>query len=164
MKENVEDIKQNIDVSIRRRRYYSEECNLTNCPECNSSLTEEGCTIILAVKSDTDEGKFMTSLSGSHFCNNCPVVVFDTEKIEQAAKIGIRSDKNLKYTIAGIVDLNSIPKEKRHLEIGCDENPVPLVHFLPDLNTQTIIADKKPGRNEPCFCGSGKKYKKCCGK
>ncbi|MBZ7313586.1 SEC-C metal-binding domain-containing protein, partial [Klebsiella oxytoca] len=21
---------------------------------------------------------------------------------------------------------------------------------------------KQPGRNEPCFCGSGKKYKKCC--
>jgi SEC-C motif len=21
---------------------------------------------------------------------------------------------------------------------------------------------KKPGRNDPCFCGSGKKYKKCC--
>ena len=25
------------------------------------------------------------------------------------------------------------------------------------------IADKKIGRNEPCPCGSGKKYKKCCG-
>ena len=23
--------------------------------------------------------------------------------------------------------------------------------------------DKKIGRNEPCPCGSGKKYKKCCG-
>jgi SEC-C motif-containing protein len=23
--------------------------------------------------------------------------------------------------------------------------------------------DKKIGRNEPCLCGSGKKYKKCCG-
>ena len=23
--------------------------------------------------------------------------------------------------------------------------------------------DKKPGRNDPCPCGSGKKYKKCCG-
>jgi len=23
---------------------------------------------------------------------------------------------------------------------------------------------KKPGRNDPCTCGSGKKYKKCCGK
>lgn len=26
----------------------------------------------------------------------------------------------------------------------------------------TIIKDKEPGRNEPCPCGSGKKYKKCC--
>lgn len=25
-------------------------------------------------------------------------------------------------------------------------------------------ADKKIGRNEPCPCGSGKKYKKCCGR
>lgn len=24
------------------------------------------------------------------------------------------------------------------------------------------IASFKIGRNEPCFCGSGKKYKKCC--
>lgn len=26
----------------------------------------------------------------------------------------------------------------------------------------TYVAEKKPGRNEPCHCGSGKKYKKCC--
>ena len=25
------------------------------------------------------------------------------------------------------------------------------------------IAGKKIGRNEPCICGSGKKYKHCCG-
>ena len=25
-------------------------------------------------------------------------------------------------------------------------------------------AEKKVGRNEPCPCGSGNKYKKCCGK
>ena len=25
------------------------------------------------------------------------------------------------------------------------------------------LASKKMGRNEPCFCGSGKKYKYCCG-
>ena len=25
-------------------------------------------------------------------------------------------------------------------------------------------AENKVGRNEPCPCGSGKKYKKCCGK
>lgn len=27
-----------------------------------------------------------------------------------------------------------------------------------------IQVDKKPGRNEPCFCGSGKKYKNCHGR
>ena len=164
MRKDIEDIKQNIDLSIRRRRYYSDECETTICPECNSELIEEGCTIILAVKSDTDEGEFMTNLTGSHFCTNCPVVVFEYKKIEKAARLGIKRGKNLKYLIAGIVDFNSIPKEKRHLEIGIDENPVPLVHFLPDLNISTITKNRKVGRNEPCPCGSGKKYKKCCGK
>jgi len=26
-----------------------------------------------------------------------------------------------------------------------------------------IRAERKPDRNAPCPCGSGKKYKKCCG-
>ena len=30
-------------------------------------------------------------------------------------------------------------------------------HHLP------IVNEPKVHRNEPCFCGSGKKYKKCCG-
>ena len=30
--------------------------------------------------------------------------------------------------------------------------------------TQTLRKGKKVGRNEPCPCGSGKKYKKCCGR
>lgn len=28
----------------------------------------------------------------------------------------------------------------------------------------TIVKDEKIGRNDPCLCGSGKKYKKCCAK
>ena len=27
----------------------------------------------------------------------------------------------------------------------------------------TVKVDKTPARNNPCSCGSGKKYKKCCG-
>jgi len=34
----------------------------------------------------------------------------------------------------------------------------PLVLDAPE----TVIAPKTVGRNEPCPCGSGKKYKKCC--
>jgi len=33
-----------------------------------------------------------------------------------------------------------------------------------DLPRQPYIAPPKVGRNEPCPCDSGKKYKKCCGK
>ncbi|GAA0701909.1 SEC-C metal-binding domain-containing protein [Paraclostridium ghonii] len=31
-------------------------------------------------------------------------------------------------------------------------------------STKTVVKDDKIGRNEPCPCGSGKKFKKCCGK
>ena len=29
---------------------------------------------------------------------------------------------------------------------------------------QTVVKPDEPGRNDPCPCGSGKKYKRCCGK
>jgi len=29
--------------------------------------------------------------------------------------------------------------------------------------SRTVVKEKEPGRNDPCPCGSGKKYKKCCG-
>ena len=32
------------------------------------------------------------------------------------------------------------------------------------IKTDTIVKENKVGRNDPCPCGSGKKYKKCCGK
>lgn len=31
-------------------------------------------------------------------------------------------------------------------------------------DSKTIVKEDKIGRNDPCPCGSGKKYKKCCGK
>ena len=31
-------------------------------------------------------------------------------------------------------------------------------------NSHTVHNDQKVGRNDPCPCGSGKKYKFCCGK
>ncbi len=30
--------------------------------------------------------------------------------------------------------------------------------------SKTVVKEKTPGRNEPCNCGSNKKYKHCCGK
>jgi len=36
--------------------------------------------------------------------------------------------------------------------------------FLEERKSGTIVKGPKIGRNDPCPCGSGKKYKKCCGK
>jgi hypothetical protein len=157
------DFKHKFDLSKPKRKYYSKDCGLTSCPECGLPLIGDNCTVIIEAKSDTDEGKFMSNLTDSHFCNSCPVVVFDSNKIEKAARLGIKGDKNLRYLIGGIINFNAIPEKKRHLEIGTEENPVPLVRFLPDLNKTSIVSEKKIGRNELCTCGSGKKYKKCCG-
>ena len=40
---------------------------------------------------------------------------------------------------------------------------LPIQEYKVELNIET---KKKPkiGRNDPCTCGSGKKYKNCCGK
>ena len=38
-------------------------------------------------------------------------------------------------------------------------------HISKNLSGHTAgVGQKKIGRNDPCPCGSGKKYKKCCGK
>ena len=36
--------------------------------------------------------------------------------------------------------------------------------YLEQKKSGTVVVGKKIGRNDPCPCGSGKKYKKCCGK
>lgn len=33
-----------------------------------------------------------------------------------------------------------------------------------EVKAQPVVKPEKIGRNEPCPCGSGKKYKKCCGR
>jgi len=39
------------------------------------------------------------------------------------------------------------------------------IDFVSGMKTgQQIVKDKIPTRNDPCHCGSGKKYKNCCGK
>ena len=139
--------------------YLSHEFSLEYCPECKGPLIAKGCSILLAVASDKEEGEFLTNLTGSHFCERCPVVVFDSSKVVQAAMRAIRDDTIHAYAIVGIVDLDAVPEEKKYLELGTDENPLPLIHFLPELPGIT----GKISLNDPCPCGSGKKYKRCCG-
>ena len=36
--------------------------------------------------------------------------------------------------------------------------------YLEQKKSGTVVKPPKVGRNDPCPCGSGKKYKKCCGR
>ncbi len=50
-------------------------------------------------------------------------------------------------------------KERYTKQLPTDDEP----ELPPPV--EPITSDKeKVGRNDPCPCGSGKKYKKCCGK
>ena len=37
------------------------------------------------------------------------------------------------------------------------------IFYKEQKRSKTVVKQKKIGRNDPCPCGSGKKYKKCCG-
>ena len=57
-----------------------------------------------------------------------------------------------RLTFEGALYLESEWQENKDLEDLIANEPTSL----------PVVGTKWPGRNEPCICGSGKKYKKCC--
>ena len=57
-------------------------------------------------------------------------------------------------------------RELRTLEAVCVQHEIDHLNGIRcldrGLDTTYVREEKKVGRNEPCSCGSGKKYKKCC--
>ena len=91
--------------------------------------------------------------------------IFDGKK---TAKLGTEKNPaviNVK-TEERVKELGSVFEEngwKYKIELEPDK-PEDITDLEALLNPQkTRLAEKKVGRNEPCPCGSGKKYKKCCG-
>jgi len=80
-----------------------------------------------------------------------------TEK--NPAVVQVKTKKRMKE-VAAIFEKNNW---KYSIELDKD-NPEDINDLELLLNPpKTVIAETKIGRNEPCPCGSGKKYKKCCG-
>jgi uncharacterized protein len=107
---------------------------------------------------------------------------FDTAlqlRPEAWAKV-LGSDEDAHNALAGLVALvqigrgeSTLPKE--HIDDLIAKAPDLIPHYIETLNawriSQHVAAERrtetpnfgKVGRNEPCPCGSGKKYKRCCG-
>jgi len=73
-----------------------------------------------------------------------------------------------------LAELDNKPIEVDELEAGLNdvmviknhhgkrqEDPMKPGYFLPKMKPY-VRKMPRIGRNEPCHCGSGKKYKKCC--
>jgi preprotein translocase subunit SecA len=84
----------------------------------------------------------------------------------QAAALGssspTRRTSSLNYTGGG-------PEQPSALYAAAEEGGVALADddqefaALPEVETRHVDEKDKVGRNDPCWCGSGKKFKKCHG-
>ncbi len=113
----------------------------------------------LVEKFEADPVIFMGFLDGIQTSLNNP---FELEKIDENSDIDLdidfeklffnmlKAEAEYLYTLPQWEDVLS---EERILEI--------IKEFK---RSKTVHKEKEPGRNDPCPCGSGKKYKKCCGK
>ncbi len=86
--------------------------------------------------------------------------VFTTYIISQQQLRSMLQDAQMSHS-----DINAFLQAQEALNSGYTLPPEfsqPQTAAEPKL--QPIKAEHKTGRNDPCPCGSGKKYKKCCGK
>ena len=86
-----------------------------------------------------------------------PVIAYKEEGYEmfQAMITAIREETIRRMFLAEIRPTQEVKREKVAKETGTS---------APDksVKKQPVRSEKKAGPNDPCPCGSGKKYKKCC--
>ena len=86
-----------------------------------------------------------------------PIEIMDEDTV---VSLAFDKEKLYKNMVAAKADwLYELPQWK---DIYSEEELKKL--YKEQKESGTIRKEKKIGRNDPCPCGSGKKYKKCCGK
>jgi len=123
----------------------------------NSDPNIKGSIQDLAEKFEMDTVTFVGFLDG---INTSLKKEIDLEKLDDASEIDAQIDfEKLLFNmhdakadwLYGLPQWENVLPEKRRKEIR------------KEFGRSTMAASEKAvGRNEPCPCGSGKKYKKCC--
>jgi preprotein translocase subunit SecA len=95
--------------------------------------------------------------------NNFENMVYSVKEefVSTIFKIKLEKDKKVK----AVFELDN--QQLVHQEVSGLSAGNPRENEKPSAQSSTspsVNPDKKVGRNDPCPCGSGKKYKKCCGK
>ena len=175
------------------RKMYNIPCNLKEAYEsdCKSIVKEFEKSILLHIIDDSwkenlrqlDELKH--SVQNASYEQKDPLLIFKLE----SAKVWDEMINDMYNRICSILTRSGIPEMQQQVQEAAPEQPTQRQQYveskqniseeqLVDRNQQAaaqhdtraqqshepIVKDKLPGRNDPCPCGSGKKFKNCHGK
>ncbi len=174
------------------RKMYNIPCNLKEAYEsdCKSIVKEFEKSILLHIIDDSwkenlrqlDELKH--SVQNASYEQKDPLLIFKLE----SAKVWDEMINDMYNRICSILTRSGIPEmQQQEVQEAAPEQPAQRQQYvetkqdveqLVDRNQQAaaqhdtraqqshepIVKDKLPGRNDPCPCGSGKKFKNCHGK
>lgn len=118
----------------------------------------EGTVASLAKELDIELSIFVGFLDG---INDSLVTPNPIEEMDQDTKVAINIDKEKLYYNMVEAKADWLYEMEEWDTLLTPERRKEL--YREQKISGTIVKDKKVGRNDPCPCGSGKKYKKCCG-
>lgn len=141
------------------RGYYLKEENAYASILGDKNPQVSGTVSVLAEKYDMEHDEFAAFVDGINESVE-PSVDLDTLESDTEVTLNINWDKLYKNMHKAKADwLYNLPEWEGIL----DEEKRRQLLFEYRKECQAV-SEKVVGRNEPCPCGSGKKYKKCCGK
>ena len=112
----------------------------------------------LAAKFEADPVIFMGFLDGIQTSLNNP---FELDAVTEDTDIDLDIDFEKLYFNMLKADADYLYTLKAWEGIFSEDK---IMQIIKDFKRSKIVhKEKEPGRNDPCPCGSGKKYKKCCG-
>lgn len=131
-----------LDLSIKRKMFWNNDVKgMELCPQCSKPLEVKYQTYMFAVKEGRDLTPYLTGNDCGHFCLECPTVVLDYERFKKFV-IAVTHQTHVSFLVAGIVNQDAIPEDKRNVPLGEDDNPIPLVEFI--LPPPSGIRNKLP--------------------
>ena len=141
------------------QRYFLLEQGVYEQLLTNPNEAVEGTVKELADKYNLDILEMTGFLDG---INDSLVTPNPIETMEEDTKVSLAFDKTKLYKnmVAAKAEwLYELPMWENIFDEETRKNL-----YLEQKKSGTVVVGKKVGRNEPCPCGSGKKYKHCCGR
>ena len=138
--------------------YFNKEKDIYKVLLANTDKVYEGSVASLAKEFNVELKYMVGFLDG---INESLVTPNPIEEMDQDTNVSLTFDKEkLYYNMVG-AEADWLYELEEWDELLSAERRKEL--YREQKNSGTIVKDKKIGRNDPCPCGSGKKYKKCCG-